>query len=97
MGHEIIGDNSSDCGGSGRADPFFRQCPSALTKLTQVNATESPLAQAFLDAGSVLKHPVKNLNRWRIGQSSAAFMAAQNAIYRGLIQLLKTHSAIQMD
>lgn len=77
------GDNSSDCGGSGRADPFFRQCPSALTKLTQVNATESPLAQAFLDAGSVLKHPVKNLNRWRIGQSSAAFMAAQNAIYRG--------------
>jgi len=77
------GDNGTDCGGSAKGDPLFRQCPSASTKLTQVNAAESPLAQAFIDAGSIQKHPVKNLNRWRAGQSSAAFMTAQNTIHQG--------------
>jgi len=79
---QVLDGNASDCRGS-NVDPLFRQCPSASVKLTQVDATESALVRAFIDAGAILKYPSANLNRWKSAQSSESFMAAQSTIHQG--------------
>lgn len=64
--------NSSDCHKATEA-----QCPTAAIKIEKVDANESPLLKAFLDAGTLLGHRVGDMGKWDYG---SAFMASHNTI-----------------
>lgn len=66
--------NSSDCTAA------ETQCATAAIKIEKVDAKESPLLKAFLDAGSLLGHRMGEMNQWDYG---SRFMASHNTITGG--------------